>query len=119
MPLTASGNLTVTINSRNFHQKQMHNDVAIALATGSDAGYPSGGIPMPSYSSLGFRRELTNFIMTDIGAAATGTKYYWEYCVTGKTIRGYYNTATTAVRTEITTSGALTGVTFRGIAVGW
>lgn len=119
MAITASGNLTVTINSRKFLNNIQHNDVVIALATGSDADYPSGGIPMPAFSDLGFRRELNNFIMTDIGAAATGTLYHWEYSVTGKTIRGYNHTATTAVRTELATSVALTAVSFRGIAVGW
>ena len=81
-------------------------EVAVTVAFGDGIlTYPSGGAPMPTYSSWGMVRNLEDFIITD-GGSAVG--YICKYDKTNNKVRVYeqgFRTGSTSASTSA--SGAL------------
>lgn len=93
---------TVAVLSDHIHNKERFIRASLSLPT--TGSYPSNGIPVPAYSSFGFRRNLES-LNIETGDADFGTQYKWDP-VNGS-IRIFV--ATTGVELATTVSGAGVG----------
>lgn len=114
--ITATGDITITVNDRNIEGKKKRNRCTITLGTGEN-DYPPAGIPLPTYPSWGMVRNIEYIHMYDSNAT-DGT--VWKYSASGHALRGYIQTTTTAVAlAELATTVTITGSSWQCEAVGW
>jgi hypothetical protein len=73
---------TVTVQERRIENKKKVTKCLLTLATAGS--YPSGGIPLPSFSALGLKRNLEYIMMIDANPTAS---YLSQYDVSANTIR--------------------------------
>jgi len=118
MAALISGDVTLTVEDRQIVGKQKRNRVKIVFGDGSDT-YPSGGVPMPTFSSWGMSRNLDYVILFDANDAV-GQIWKWDY--DNATIRGYegdYAQSGDAPLAELDTSDTVAAQVLYGEAVGW
>jgi hypothetical protein len=121
--ITASGDISLTLNETVIKGKQREVRVTILLGTnGND--YPPNGIPLPESSSFGMVRSMDYLNIYD--SASTGPVHLmWKYDASNNSIRGYTTSENTSTATgvlghrELSTGVAVTTKQWEGIAVGW
>lgn len=91
---------TVTVLSDRIHQKSRHIRARIQLP--SAGTYPSDGIPIPAYTSFGFKRNL-EVIHVD-GIASGQAARQWNYDPVNGTLRAYSTTSGAGSGAEIATT---------------
>jgi hypothetical protein len=85
--LTAA-NVTVTVNEQQIVSKKRRNRVTITFGNGT-LTYPSGGVPMPSFSAFGMVRNLDFLTVFDEDDASG---IMWKYDRTNNKLRAYFPT---------------------------
>lgn len=113
--ITASGDITVTVENKAIEGKRKRNRCKVLLSTGGN-DYPAGGIPMAPFGKLGMVRFLDYMSFFDQNDA-DGT--HWKYDKENNKLRGYRVGATGAELAEITAGTATTTRTWYAEAVGW
>lgn len=68
MTAIASTDITVTVTDRYIHGNKRYAEISIAFGNGT-LTYPSGGVPMPAFSSFGMLRNLEDLFLSDAGNA--------------------------------------------------
>lgn len=71
----ASSDVTVTVLRRWSQGKTRRSSVRITFGDGS-LTYPSGGVPLPAFSSFGLKRRLDYLLLSDAGSASG---LVWKY----------------------------------------
>ena len=113
--LTAT-NWTTTIVDRWRASDKRHTKATLVLGT-STRSYPSGGVPLPTYGTLGFYKYVDTVILA--GGNFQGG-FAWDYNTTGHSLRAYRGGATGAVLSSVTVGTVMaTGArTINVVAIG-
>lgn len=102
MAALAASDWTVTVLSDTIHQKVRRIRASMSLPTTGQ--YTSNGVPLPLFSTLGFKRGFTNVRLESDGANF-GSRFKWDP-ING-TVRIYV--ATTGNELATTANGAGNG----------
>lgn len=81
----AVGNITVTIERRSIEGKTRRNRVKLEFGDGA-LTYPSGGVPMPVFGTLGMKRNIDFLTVFDENDASG---IVWKYDKSNHKLRGY------------------------------
>jgi hypothetical protein len=79
------GDITTTIERRSIEGKTRRNRVKLVFGDGSKT-YPSGGIPMPVFGTLGMKRNVDFLTIFDENDASG---IIWKYDAANHKLRGY------------------------------
>lgn len=120
MTALATSDVTVTIEDRQIQGKQRLNRLKLVFGDGA-LTYPSGGVPVPAYGTLGMKARLDYLNVTDPDDA---TGYVWKYDQANNKLRAYQSpslaTGSVGALSELATSAALaTSQTLFAEARGW
>lgn len=77
-------NFTVTVSKEEIVAKHRRNTCILTLGTEGDT-YVSGGIPLPTYTNWGLRRNIDH--LTVFGQPQDG--FLWKYSASAHTMVGY------------------------------
>ena len=113
-----ANDVTVTIVSEDITGKRRQNEITLAFGDGA-LTYPVGGVPMPTASKLGMRRNLNDLILTD--AASTNGLIY-KYDKTNNKIKIFeadYPNAAEGALIELDATDTPAAATLKGYALGW
>ena len=106
MAALTAASFTVTKNASWSEGKKKYFDLSLVYGTGA-LTYPSGGIPLPTASSLGFSRWCDALLLMDAGSA---NGYVYKYDKANHKLRIYNPTkaqvAAVTDKITITASGA-------------
>ena len=105
---------TVTILTDRIHQKSRHITATLSLPT--TGTYPSNGVPIPLYSTFGFKRNLER-LQIDTRDANFGTDYKWDP-VNGS-VRIYVATTGNELATTVSGAGVGAPAVLYVTAIGW
>lgn len=106
---------TVSVQQDRIHQKSRH--IAATIQLPSAGTYPSNGIPMPAYTSFGFKRSVDRFIIN--GQTASDSKL-WKWDPTNNTLRAFGTASGTGQGVEVATTVCFSDTpTFYVTAIGW
>lgn len=85
MPDLAASDVTITIEERRIEGKKKKCRIKIEFGDGA-LTYPSGGVPMPAFSSLGLKRNLDYLAVFDSDDAQG---IVWKYDKENNKLRAY------------------------------
>lgn len=85
MTALASTDVTITIERRSIEGKTRRNRVKLAFGDGA-LTYPSGGVPLPAFASLGMKRNVDFLTIFDENDA---TGLIWKYDKDNHKLRAY------------------------------
>ena len=107
---------TVTVLSDRIHAKTRHIYATIALPT--TGTYPSAGVPVPAYSSFGFKRNLESLDIHGGGVTAnTGQRFVYDGA--NGTIRIFVATTGNELATTVSGAGTSAAEVLYVMARGW
>lgn len=108
---------TVVLGERRIENGKRFVRATLSIAAGTDT-YPASGIPLPTYSSLGMKRNLDYILLIE---PVAGNGFVYKYDVSAHTLWAYYgdySEATDGALVEVATSDS-TEPTIEIVAVGW
>lgn len=108
---------TVTIGDRWIEGKKKHVRATLAIGAGSDT-YPTGGIPLPTYSNLGMKRNVDYIELIE---PVAGNGFVYKYDLSAHTLLAYYgdySEATDGALVEVANTDS-TEPTVEVVVVGW
>jgi hypothetical protein len=106
MPALAVSDWTTTVGTSRIYGRKKEISLTLVIGDGVKT-YPSGGIPMPVYSTCGLKRNIDDILFVD---TANANGYVYKYDKTNHKLR-IYQTAT------LTPAGTVAAPTFTGSAL--
>ena len=105
---------TVVLDKARIDNKKRFVEANLSIAAGTDT-YPTGGIPLPTYSALGMKRNLDYILLVE---PVAGNGFVYKYDLSAHTLLAYEQNAVAGPLVEVADTDS-TEPTIEIVAVGW